>query len=321
MNCFIKSMKAIAASMAFAGAISASPIAAAQSYPNKQVTMVIPFGPGGSNDTYGRVLAEKLGKLWNQTVIVENRAGAGSTIGSAHVAQAKPDGYTLLFVSTSYTTSAATQAKLPYDPLKDLAPIGVFANADLYLMTGKRVPLRTLQDLQKEAKAQKIFTGAPGVGSISHLTQLMLNEKLGITTDIVQHTSGGNVMTDMGGGRLDTYFGVVFEASNAAVTPVVVMSKERSAALPNVPTIVEAGYPDALAPLWFGVFAPAGTPKDIITKVNGDIIKVMKDPGSEEFLKAQGLKVSEMSPDEFGKMVEGDIKRWTALAEKNGLRK
>jgi len=311
----------LAASLAFAGTLAVSSAAIAQGFPNRQVTLVIPFGPGGSNDTYGRVLADKLGKLWKQTIVVENKPGAGSAIGSAHVAQSKPDGHTLLFISTSYTTSAATQAKLPYDPLKDLAPIGVFANADLFLMTGKRVPMSSLQDLQREAKVHKIFAGAPGVGSISHLAQLLLNEKLGITTDIVQHTSGGNVMTDLGGGRIDTYFGVVFEASNPAVTPIVVMSKERSAALPNVPTIVEAGYPDAITPLWFGVFAAAGTPKDIITKVNSDIIKVMKDPASAEFLKAQGLTVSEIGPDEFSKMVESDIKRWTALAEKNGLRK
>lgn len=320
MNSFSKTMKAIATSFAFTGALLAS-AAVAQEYPAKPVTLVIPFGPGGSNDTYGRVIGEQLAKLWNQTVIVENRPGAGSAIGSAHVAEAKPDGHTLLFVSTSYTTTAATQIKLPFDPLKDLEPVGIVADADLYMMTGKRVTIKNLDDLTREAKAQTIFSGAPGIGSISHLTQLLLNDTLGIKTEIVQHTSGGNVMADMGGERLDTYFGVVFEANSGTVTPVVVMSDKRSDALPNVPTIGELGYPQAKSNLWFGIFAPTGTPTEIVAKINKDIITVMKNPEQAEFLKAQGLKVSGATPAEFASQVYNDIGRWTALAEKYGLRK
>ena len=321
MSVVLNRLTLAAASMFLAGTLLASSMATAQGYPDKRVTLVIAFGPGGSNDTYGRVLAEHLGKLWKQTVIVENKPGAGSAIGSAHVALAKPDGYTLLFVSSSLTTTAATQAKLPFDPLKDLQPVGVAAIADLYLMTGKRVPIRNLDDLKREAKAQTLFTGAPGVGSISHLAQLMLNDTLGVKTEFVQHTSGGNVMADLGGGRVDTYFGVVFEATSGPATPIVVMSDKRSTALPHVPTIGEVGYPGTTADLWFGVFAPAATPKDIVAKLNRDIWTVMSSPEQADFLKSQGLKASTESPDEFAKRVKTDLEKWTGVAEKNGIRK
>jgi tripartite-type tricarboxylate transporter receptor subunit TctC len=313
-------MRTVAAAL-LAGALSAPLSAAAQDFPSKPITIVIPFGPGGSNDTYGRVLAEKLGKLWSQTVIVENRPGAGSAIGAAHVAQARPDGHTLLFVSTSFTTTAATQVKLPFDPLKDLQPVAQMATGDLFLLTGKRVPIKTIEDLQKVGKAQTLFGGAPGIGSISHLAGLMVNDALGIKTEFVQHTSGANVMTDIGGGRIDTYYGVVFEATSGITTPVAVLSEQRSTALPDVPTVAEAGFPNALAGLWWGVFAPAGTPKEITDKINKDIRTVMKAPDTADFLKSQGLRVSELSPQEFADHVKNALERWTAVSVKHGLRK
>jgi tripartite-type tricarboxylate transporter receptor subunit TctC len=314
-------MKTIAKCATLAGALFAPSMALAQEYPSKPVTMVVPFGPGGSNDTYGRFLAEALTKHWKQTVIIENRPGAGSAIGSAHVAKAKPDGYTLLFVSTSYTTNAATLANLPFDPLNDLQPVGMLGVSDLFVMTGSRVPLATLQDLQREAKAQTIFSGTPGLGSLGHLALLLLNETLGIKTEFVHHKSGAAVLTDVGGGRIDVASGVLFEASSGNAKPIAVMSEKRSSALPDVPTVVEAGFPAAQADIWFGVFAPADTPKDVVAKINRDIVTVMKSPEAATFLQAQALQTSDESPEEFASRVKSDIKKWTALAEKNGLRK
>jgi tripartite-type tricarboxylate transporter receptor subunit TctC len=296
-------------------------MAVAQEFPNKQVTLVVPFGPGGSNDTYGRYLADGLSKRWKQTVVVENKPGAGSAIGSAHVSRAKPDGYTLLFVSTSYTTNAATLANLPFDPINGLAPVGVMGINDLFVMTGKRVPLPTLQELQKQAKAQTIFAGTPGVGSLGHLGPLLVAENLGVKFEYVHQKSGAAVQTDLGGGRVDVATGVLFEANSGNSTPIAVMSDKRSPALPNVPTVAEAGFPNALANIWFGVFAPAGTPKDVVNKINKDIIALMQDPAAAEFLKTQALQTSNESPEQLGLRVKGEIEKWTALAEKNGLRK
>jgi tripartite-type tricarboxylate transporter receptor subunit TctC len=321
VSSFENSMKAIAKLMAFAGALVVSSMAAAQDYPTKPVTIVVPYGPGGSNDTYSRVLAEKLGKLWNQTVIVENKPGAGSAIGSAHVAQSKPDGYTLLFNAASYAAVAAMQKQLPYNPLTALQPVALAYDADFYILTGKRVPMRTLEDMRKEGKDKTLFTTTPGVGSITHLAGLLVNNALGITTEFVHHTSGANMLADIGGGRADISYVVDFEAKGGAGTPIVVISDKRSAAFPDLPTIAEAGYPDATLKLWFGVFAPAGTPKEIIDKINRDIIAVNKAPASAEFLKIQGIRYSELKPDEFAKVVKSDIERYTALAEKHGIRK
>lgn len=311
----------IAMAATLAAAFMTQTLAAAQEFPNRQVTLVVPFGPGGSNDTYGRYLADGLTKLWKQTVVVENRPGAGSAIGSAHVAQSKPDGYTLLFVSTSYTTNAATFATLPFDPIKDLTPVGVMGINDLFVMTGKRVPLPTLQELHKQAKTQTIFGGTPGVGSLGHLGPLLVAETLGVKFDYVHQKSGAAVQTDLGGGRVDVATGVLFEVNNGNSTPIAVMSEKRSAALPNVPTVAEAGYPAALANIWFGVFVPAETPKELVDKINKDITTVMKAPEAASFLKAQALVTSDESPEQFGDRVKTEIAKWTALAEKNGLRK
>jgi len=321
MSSFVNSIKTIATSMAFAGALLVSSMAAAQEFPNKPVTIVVPYGPGGSNDTYSRVLAEKLSKLWKKTVIVENKPGAGSAIGSAHVAQSKPDGYTLLFNAASYAAVAAMQKQLPYDPLTALQPVALAYDADFYMLTGKRVPLRTLEDIRKEGKDKTLFTTTPGVGSITHLAGLLVNNALGITTEFVHHTSGANMLADIGGGRADISYVVEFEAKGGAGTPIAVISDKRSAAFPDLPTIAEAGYPDATLKLWFGVFAPAGTPKEIVDKINRDVIAVNKAPDMAEFLNIQGISYSEMTPDEFAKLVKSDIERYTALAEKHGIRK
>jgi len=317
----LSKIKRIAAIGALAGAFAGPTLATALEFPNRQVTLVVPFGPGGSNDTYGRHLADGLSKLWKQTVIIQNKPGAGSAIGSASVAQAKPDGYTLLFVSTSYTTNAATLANLPFDPINGLAPVGVMGINDLFVVTGRRVPLPTLQELQKQSKAQTIFAGTPGVGSLGHLGPLLIAESLGVKFEYVHQKSGADVQTDLGGSRVDVATSVLFEVNSGNSTPIAVMSDKRSPALPNVPTTVEAGFPNALANIWFGVFAPAGTPSDVVNKINKDIAVVMKSPEAVDFLKGQALQVSDESPTEFGARVKGEIDKWTALAVKNGLRK
>jgi tripartite-type tricarboxylate transporter receptor subunit TctC len=301
------------------GALLAPSMAAAQNYPSRPVTVVIPFAPGGSNDTIGRYLAEQLEKRWKGTVVVENRPGAGSAIGSAHVTKAKPDGYTLLLVSSSYTSNAATQKSLPFDPLKDLQPIGMAAVADRFISTGKRVPMATLADLVRETKSQKIFYGTSGVGSLAHLTGELMNEVLGITMVPVHYAGGSEVMVDLGGGRIDVVFSSLTDISTGIGTPVAVMSERRSTALPNVPTVQEAGYPDTQVPNWWGVFAPAGTPKELIGRIHQDIVAVMGTAEAAEYLARQGAMASAMSTDAFASHVESELNKWKAIVEKQGV--
>jgi tripartite-type tricarboxylate transporter receptor subunit TctC len=321
MRSFGNSFRIMTGAIALAGSLVTASMAVAQDYPTKAVTLVIPFAPGGSNDTYGRVLADGLGKLWKHTVIVENRPGAGSAIGSAHVSQAKPDGYTLLFVSTSYTTNAATLTKLPFDPAKDLQPVGMAAIGDLFIQTGSRLPLATIEALQKEGKAQKLFSATAGVGSISHLAGLLTNDNLGIKSDFVHFQGGAAAMTDLGGGRVDIFYTSMIEAVSGVGKPIAVMGERRSPVLPDVPTIAEAGFAQVQASLWWGVFAPAGTPKDVVTKLNADIYRVMGSPESAKLLEAQGIRASGMSVEDFSSYVKAELEKWTSLAEKHGLRK
>jgi tripartite-type tricarboxylate transporter receptor subunit TctC len=310
-----KTVKAILA----LGALLASSMATAQTYPARQVTVVIPFAPGGSNDTIGRYLTEQLEKRWKRPVVVENRAGAGSAIGSAYVTKAKPDGYTLLFVSSSYTSNAATQKSLPFDPLKDLQPIGMAAVADRFISTGKRVPMATLADLVREAKSQRILYGTSGVGSLAHLTGELMNEVLGITMVPVHYAGGSEVMVDLGGGRIDVVFSSLTDISSGIGTPVAVMSERRSTALPNVPTVQEAGYTDTRVPNWWGVFAPAGTPKELIDRIHQDIVAVMGTPEAAEHLARQGAMASAMSTDAFATHVENELNKWKATVEKQSV--
>jgi tripartite-type tricarboxylate transporter receptor subunit TctC len=313
-------MKTIVKIMLAVGALFSPSIVVAQDYPSKQVTIVIPFAPGGSNDTIGRYLADGLGKLWEETVVVANRPGAGSAIGSAHVTQARPDGYTLLFVSSSFTTNAATQAALPFDPLNDLQPIGMAAIADRFISTGSRVPMATLEDLAREAEAQTIFYGTSGVGSLAHLTGELMNEVLGIDMEAVHYSGGSEVMVDLGGGRIDVVFSSLTDLANGIGTPVAVMSGKRSTALPDLPTVSEAGFPDTQVPNWWGVFAPAGTPEEVVAKINEDIATVMSSPEATEFLTREGAAPSKMSVEEFTSHVASELEKWSVLVERTGIR-
>jgi tripartite-type tricarboxylate transporter receptor subunit TctC len=317
-----QSVRGIAACCALlAAAVFATGSARAQDYPGKPVTIVVPFGPGGSSDTYGRYLADALAKRWNQSVVVENRAGAGSSIGTAHVAKSKPDGYTLLFVSASFATSPATMANLPYDPVKDLTPVAMVGISDLFVMTGTRVPLASLADVAKQAGAQTLFAGTPGVGSLGHLAQLLLADTLGVKFQYVHQTSGAAVLTDVRGRRVDTAVGIQFEAKSGNARPIAVMGDERNAEFPDVPTVVELGFPAAQATNWVGAFAPSGTPKEVIAKINREIVAVLQAPEAASFLEAQALRTSDDSPEEFAAFVATELDRWKAVAEKAGLRK
>lgn len=301
-------------------ALVAPYIAAAEDYPSRQVTVVIPFPPGGSNDVVGRYLVDRLRELWKQPVVVENRPGAGSAIGVAYVTRAKPDGYTLLFVSSSFSTMAATQKHLQFDPVKDLQPVGMVALGDQFVLAGSRISMSTLKDLQKQAKAQPIFYATTGVGANPHFAGELLNDILGINMQAVHYQGGSPAMNDVRGGRVDLYFATATEVARGVGKPLAVMSEQRSALFPAVPTVAEAGFPDALFGWWGGVFAPAGTPKDLTIKINLDVFTVMTSKEASEFLAQQGFRPPpKMTVEEFSNFVPREITKWSELAKKHGM--
>jgi Uncharacterized protein conserved in bacteria len=299
-------------------------LAVAEKFPDGPVRVIIPFTPGGSNDTIGRYLGEGLSRTWGEAVVIENRPGAGSAIGSAHVATSAPDGHTLLFVSGTYTTNAATQANLPFDPLKDLQPVGLVALGDRLIATGSRVSLPTLAVLAEKAKTEQIFYGTTGIGSSTQFDTEFLSDVMGIKMTPVHYKGGSDALLDLAGGRLDVYVGSVTgllpNIESKTAVPVALMSKTRADSIPDVPTVSEAGFPAAETYIWWGVFAPAGTDPEITGKINSDIFAVMATPEAEAFLKKNGLAVPHrLNVQEFTDHVSTEIARWKELAARRNI--
>lgn len=292
----------------------------AQDYPSKVVTIVIPFSPGGSNDAIGRFLAEALQRHWKQTVVAENRSGAGSLIGTQYVANSPADGYKLLLVSSSFTTSAATRAEQSFDPLKALTPAGMVARGDVAVVTGSRVPMATLADLAREAKTKTIFFATAGVGSSQHFNGELLNDVMGIQMTPVPYRGGNEGLLDLAAGRVDVVVGTLGGMMNhiqaGRAKAIAVLGKTRAKAMPNVPTTAEAGYPAALTENVWAVFAPAGTPEAVITKINQGIKAVTHTPEGRKFLTTLDSEPTNMSPAEVGEYTKKEVEYWTKLAKK-----
>jgi tripartite-type tricarboxylate transporter receptor subunit TctC len=304
---------------------SATPVVvSAQDYPSDTVTVVIPFTPGGSNDTIGRYLADGLGAHWDSTVVVENKPGAGSAVGSAHVAQAEPNGHTLLFVSGTYTTNAATQTNLPFDPINDLLPVGMGALGQFVVVVGNRVEADNLEGFVEEAKSRKVFYGTTGVGSSTHFGAALLSDVAGIEMEPVHYPGGTDALLDIAGGRLDMYVGsvpqVLSSVEAGTARPLVVISETRAAALPDVPSVVEAGLPDAVMDIWWGVFTTAGTPPEVVEEINTAINAVMSTPEAAAFLELQGAAPRPMSVEEYTEFVHSEIEKWTTLAQEHNIK-
>jgi tripartite-type tricarboxylate transporter receptor subunit TctC len=297
-------------------------LAGAQGFPEKTVAVVVPFSAGGSNDTIARYMAQSLSKLWSQPFVVENRAGGGTAVGAAHVANSAPDGYTILFVSGSYVVNAATRSDLPFDAVKDLLPVAMVATGDIGVISGPRVKIKTLEDLVREAKSQDIFYATAGIGSQQHFYGALLAESLGVKMTAVPYPGGAEGLVDLLGGRVDlvvgTVSGMLATIENGA-TPVAVMSEERTASLPDTPTAKELGYPEATTQTFWAVFVPKGTPREVMDKLHEGIETTFTSTEGAEFLKSLDAKPKKMSVDEIQAYVSSEIAHWTDMAKRLGI--
>ncbi len=295
-------------------------LSSAQDWPTRPVTIVIPFPPGGSNDTIGRFLADRLGKLWKQTVIVENKPGGGSAIGSNYVAKSPPDGYRMVLVSSSYTTNAATRTDLPFDPIKDLKPVSMIARGQVAVLTGNRVPMATLADLARESKSKTIFYGTAGVGSTQHFYAELLNDAMGIKMTGVPYKGGQEALLDLTAGRIDVVVGSLGGLLGTAATGkgkiVGVLGKTRAAVAPNVPTATESGFKDAVADNYWAMFVPTATPDAIANKIHEGIKVVTHTAEGSQFLAKMDGEPTEVSQAEVTSFVKKEIDYWTKLAKK-----
>jgi len=297
------------------GALSTVTGAMAQAaYPSKPISLVVPYPPGGATDIIGRIMAQAMSKSLGQPVVVENKAGAGTVIGAAEVAQAQADGYTLLISSnTTFTVNPAIKAKLPYDPAKNFESVAGIGSSPLVLLANPNVPVKTVKELVAAANQPnaKFTFGSFGSGTTSHLAGEMFKYMAGVDILHVPYKGSAPAMTDLIGGQIqftfDTNVAALPMLRAGKVKAIAVTSAQRSSTLPNVPTIAESGYPGYEMVPWIVIVAPRGLPKAVSQKLTSSIQDILKDPNSKRDLERAGLEVAFEEPQSYDKRVATEL--------------
>ncbi len=292
----------------------------AQPYPSKPLRFVVPFPPGGSTDLLARRLCERLQASMGQPCVVENKPGAGGAVGSEFVAKAAPDGYTLLLgVTGSHGISVSLNPKLPYHPIKDFAPISMLVSTSLVLVVGPQFPANTLAEYVTYAKGrpEQVTHSSPGNGTSMHLTGEMFNLASGTKLVHVPYKGSAGAVNDLMGGQVQSMFGdflVVYpQVKGGKIKALAITSAKRHPMLPDVPTIAESGYPGFEALSWQGLFVPAGTPADIVAKLNAETLKALTAEDFRDAFAKQGFTVAGSSPAEFRAFIETEIPKWARI--------
>lgn len=306
-----------------AAAVVPATLRAQPAWPTRPVQIVVPFAPGGSNDVIARRLAMQLTKSLGQSVVVENRPGGGSTVGAAHVANASPDGYTLMFVSGSIATSAAVQ-KTPYDPVKAFDPIIRVAAAPFVILVREDFPAKTVKALVDYAKAnpEKVTYGSAGLGDSTQLATELFAGVTGTKYTPVNYKGIAPAQLDLLGGRIDMVITTVASIRGTQVEKLPMLAftgPKREADYPNVPTLKESGI-DLEVDVWWGLFAPAGLPGPIRDRLHREVGAILADPEFGTFLKTAGAAPAPSTPDALRALVAQDVTRWTETARRAGIR-
>jgi tripartite-type tricarboxylate transporter receptor subunit TctC len=312
--------------LALAAAVSTTG-ALAQAWPTKPIRIVVPFPPGGGTDTIARETSQRVAAATGWTFVIDNKPGAGGNLGVDAVAKAPADGYTIVIGQTSNLAINPTlYAKLPYDSQKDLAPIVLLANAPLVMVTGTGTPYKTLADAVNAAKAKPgaINFASPGNGTVAHLTSELFQKAAGVKTQHVPYKGAAQALTDVMSGTVELYMSsvptLIGHIKNGKLRPLAVTSANRVDDLPNVPTINESGYKGFDAVTWFGLLAPAGTPKDVIAKLNAEFNKALQNPELRKKLGDEGADPAGGTPEQFAALIKDDIPRWGKVVKDSGAK-
>jgi len=300
--------------------------AIAQSYPAKSVRLVVPYAPGGAVDIIARATAQELAKRLGQQIIVDNRTGAGGNIASDTVAKALPDGYTLLMASPANTINSSLYTNMPYDPLRDLVAIALIGSVPSVMVANPSLPVQDIRQLIALAKAKPgaLTYGSGGSGTTEHLAGEMFKSFAGIDLLHVPYKGGAQVMIDLMGGQVALMFsnqlGVLPHIKAGKLKALGVASAERSAALPDVPTFAEAGFPDFKVSVWWGVMGPAGMPKEIVNQLNREIVAGLSSPEMKGRLQAMSAQPIGGTPEQFAAFFAAETKRWAPIVKASGAK-
>jgi tripartite-type tricarboxylate transporter receptor subunit TctC len=297
----------------------------AATWPERPVHIVVPLAAGGPTDTNARILADQLSKIWGQQVIIDNRGGAGTNIGNAFVAHSDPDGYTLLFGTSSLASNGALYRSLDYSPITDLAPISLVAKFPFFMFVPNSSPANTLREFIDYVKAQpgKLIMASPGTGSGPHLAELLFLQMARIQMTHAPYRGAAPAFTDLIPGRVHCYFGsgeLLTYSRSGQVRVLASTGSKRSPAAPEVPTIAESGLPGYVVDSWQGVFAPAKTPPEILQKINGDLVKALAEPALVEKLEPNAYTVESSTAGELAKYLEVDTEKWEAVIKTTGIK-
>lgn len=299
----------------------------ADDYPSKPIRIIVPFTPGGSNDVLARVVAQRMQQDWKQTVIVENKPGAAGNIGGDTVAKSAPDGYNLLIAPNNIVCmNPVLYSKMPFDPIKDLAPIGLLGTLPITLVINPQVPAKSVKELIALARSSGdgLIYGSSGVGSPQHLSGELFKARTGTKMLHVPYKGANPAITDLMSGQIQVLFSPInsvlpyIKAGKLRV--LAVGGSKRAADLPDVPTLEEAGVAGYRSDVWIGFAAPAGTPKDIVNKLNKEINKILSEPEIKKQLALQGIEAGSGSTEEYVAMTKADCSNWAKLIKDNGIR-
>lgn len=305
---------------------SAAAQSAAASYPSKPIRLIVPLAAGGPSDTMARTLAQKLGEVTRQNVIVDNRPGASGIIGTELVAKSPPDGYTVLLVSTAISINPSLFAKLPYDTLKDLTGVSLLAGAPYILAVHPSLPVKNVKQLIALAKARpgELNHASGGSGTGPHLGMEVFMQRTGIKVVHVTYKGGGPALNDFVAGQTQVYMGNMItlypQVKAGRARALGVTSAKRSPAAPDIPTVAESGVPGFEEGGHHGIVAPAGVPKDIIAKLNKDIVTAMRSPDIGKRLSVEGAEVIASSPEEYDALIRRDIAKWAKVIAAAGIK-
>lgn len=303
-----------------AALVLASPAVRAQTYPSRQITLIIPFAAGGSNDVVGRAIGKKLTEAWGQPVIVENRPGAGGMIGTSAVAAAPPDGYTLLLVSSTFTINPAIKKSMPFDTIKDFTPVAFIARSPLLVTASNKLPVESVKELLALARSKpgQITYASSGPGSINQISAELIALSAGVKLVHVPYKGGAPALNDLLGGHVDIYVSslpqVLPLAQSGQAKALAVTSARRTPLLPNVPTLDESGITGFDLRSWWGIVGPAGMPANVVNALNSEIGKMLTSPELSTFLTNEGAEAETMTPQQFGDLMRLETERWIKIA-------